>query len=191
MDGLWTCGVKYYPAFLGFRDARTTTLAACYQNWNREKVWQAVTRVIRTYRPDVLVTHATNGEYGHGAHRAMADAAQRCYSYAADPEKYPEDGEPWQVSKLYLHRWQENEQRFDWSVGLSGFNGKTSYAVATEALECHKSQMNGFWTMAQGEKPFTDNTLFGLCRSTVGMDTDAADMMEHLPQALVGSGSGV
>ena len=176
--------MKYYPAFLGFRDSKTKSLSKGYKVWGKEKVWEAVTRVIRKYRPDVLVTHATNGEYGHGAHRVMADAAQRCYTYAADPERYPDAGEAWQISKLYLHRWPENQQHFNWKVKLSAFGGETSYAIATTALKCHKSQMNGFWTMAQGEKTFTDNTLFDLCKSTVGADTNAGDLMEHLPQAL-------
>lgn len=181
LDALWTCGVHYYPVFLGLRDSKMKSLDKAYRLYGKEKVWSQVTRAIRTYRPDVMVTHAVNGEYGHGVHKMMADAAKKCVKFAANSAKYTETGDPWQVSKLYLHHEKKNSQHFNWKAKLKAFGGQTSYTIATKALHCHKSQMDGFWTMAQGEKVYTDNTLFGLWFSTVGNDVMGGDFMENIP----------
>ena len=75
LDGLQHCGVTAYPAFVGMRDTRSNTLAGQYKRWNKNRLFETMTGFVRRYKPDVLVTQDFNGEYGHGAHRATADAA--------------------------------------------------------------------------------------------------------------------
>jgi LmbE family N-acetylglucosaminyl deacetylase len=64
-------------------------------------------RVIRTFRPDVLVTRfsGTNRD-GHGHHQASAILTEEAFRAAADPARFPEqfrDGlAPWQAKKLYI-----------------------------------------------------------------------------------------
>ncbi|WP_229055013.1 mycothiol conjugate amidase Mca [Aeromicrobium sp. Leaf350] len=58
-------------------------------------------RLIRSFRPQVLTTYDENGGYPHPDHIKCHEISVFAYEAAADPERYPELGEPWQVSKLY------------------------------------------------------------------------------------------
>lgn len=184
LDGLWTCGVDTYPIWLGMTDKRTKTLDAMYQKWSKNKLFGNLTEAIRRVRPEVLVTQDFKGEYGHGAHRAMADAAVNCVRQAADETRFKESAGKygtWQVKKLYIHLYDKAQIRLDWHVPLAAFAGKDGMQIATEALACHASQTRNGWEMTEGGS--TDNTLFGLYFTAVGPDEAGDDLMEHIPQA--------
>jgi mycothiol S-conjugate amidase len=51
----------------------------------------------------VLTTYDENGGYPHPDHIKCHEISVYAYEAAADPERYPDAGEPWQVSKLYYH----------------------------------------------------------------------------------------
>ena len=66
--------------------------------------------VIREVRPQVLVTYDENGGYPHPDHIRAHQVAVAAYRAAADPERFPEAGAPWQVSKLYYDRMFSGER---------------------------------------------------------------------------------
>lgn len=59
--------------------------------------------LIRSFRPHVLTTYDENGGYPHPDHIKCHEVSVYAFEAAADPERYPELGEPWQVKKLYYH----------------------------------------------------------------------------------------
>src|SRR5580698_6939901 len=64
-------------------------------------------RVIRTFRPDVLVARFSGTERdGHGHHQASSILTKEAFRAAADPKRFPEqiaEGlERWQAKKLYI-----------------------------------------------------------------------------------------
>ncbi|MGA7930696.1 MAG: PIG-L family deacetylase, partial [Candidatus Sulfotelmatobacter sp.] len=64
-------------------------------------------RVIRTFRPDVLVARFSGTERdGHGHHQASSILTKEAFRAAADPKRFPEQIaqglQPWQAKKLYL-----------------------------------------------------------------------------------------
>jgi mycothiol S-conjugate amidase len=61
-------------------------------------------KVIREFRPHVLVTYDENGGYPHPDHIRTHEVSMEAFAAAADPSRYPETGAPWQVSKLYYDR---------------------------------------------------------------------------------------
>jgi LmbE family N-acetylglucosaminyl deacetylase len=66
-----------------------------------------VVRVIRTFRPDVLVARFSGTERdGHGHHQASSILTKEAFRAAADPKRFPEQIaqglEPWQAKKLYI-----------------------------------------------------------------------------------------
>ncbi|HSP52667.1 MAG TPA: mycothiol conjugate amidase Mca [Cryobacterium sp.] len=65
---------------------------------------EPVVRVIREFRPQVLVTYDEKGGYPHPDHIRCHDVSMEAYRAAADPTRYPDAGEPWQVGKLYYDR---------------------------------------------------------------------------------------
>ena len=180
LDGLWHCGVTAYPSFGTLRDARSKSLAGQYRLWGKNTVYRQVTEEIRRIRPEVIITHDIRGEYGHGAHRAAADAAINCLRLASDQSRFPESARQygvWSAKKLYVHLYPERQVRMDWHIPLAAFDGKDGMTVAKEALAYHVSQVRHGWAIEEGGNK--DNSLFGLYWSSVGEDTDARDLMEH------------
>jgi mycothiol S-conjugate amidase len=62
--------------------------------------------IIRRTRPQVILTYGDEqGGYPHPDHIKVHDITQPAVDRAADPDWYPEAGEPWQVSKIYYSVW--------------------------------------------------------------------------------------
>lgn len=61
-------------------------------------------KLVREYRPHVLVTYDENGGYPHPDHIKCHQISVEAYRAAGKPDAYPEAGEPWQISKLYYDR---------------------------------------------------------------------------------------
>ena len=181
LDCLWTCGVRQYPVWGGFRDAFSGTLAKQYKHWSKNRVYETVTGWIRRFQPDVLLTHDVSGEYCHGAHRVCADATMHCLKLAADPNKYAASVKEygiWDVPKCYIHLYRQNELDMDWRQPLSAFGGKTSFEVAEEGFRRHVSQQVTDYRV-EDWGPW-DNSLFGLYRSLVGDDILKNDFFENI-----------
>src|SRR6266481_3311022 len=79
-----------------------------FQKWHGHEIALGdIVRVIRTFRPDVLVARFSGTDRdGHGHHQASAILTKEAFHAAADPKRFPEqiaEGlEPWQAKKLYI-----------------------------------------------------------------------------------------
>jgi len=79
-----------------------------FQKWQGHDVALAdIVRVVRTFRPDVLVARFSGTDRdGHGHHQASAILTKEAFRAAADPNRFPEqikEGlQPWQPKKLYI-----------------------------------------------------------------------------------------
>ena len=181
LDCLWTCGVKNYPVWGHYRDSYTLSLKEQYARWDKQGVYKTITGWIRRFKPDVLATHDLNGEYGHGGHRACADAVTQCLSLAANAKKFRESAKEygtWNVPKCYLHLYEKNQLDLDWQRPLSAFGGKTAFEVAQEAFACHVSQQGTDYHVEDSGP--CDCSLFGLYRSLVGEDVRKDSLFENL-----------
>src|SRR5262245_41419099 len=76
-----------------------------FQKWGREEITADYVRLIRTIRPDVIITLPQTGNAGGQHHMASAVITHDAYKLAGDPAKYPEQIKeglrPWQPKKLY------------------------------------------------------------------------------------------
>jgi len=74
--------------------------------WGRKEVVGDFVRLIRTFRPDVLVTMNIQGRGGDRAHEATTILTREAFHASGDPSMYPEqlrEGlHPWQPKKLYF-----------------------------------------------------------------------------------------
>jgi mycothiol S-conjugate amidase len=61
-------------------------------------------KLIREYRPQVMVTYDESGGYPHPDHIRTHEVAVYAMDAAADPSRYPDLGDAWQISKLYYDR---------------------------------------------------------------------------------------
>ncbi len=58
-------------------------------------------RAVREFRPHVILTYDSDGGYPHPDHVMTHRVAVEAFEAAADPDRYPGTGEPWQPLKLY------------------------------------------------------------------------------------------
>ena len=182
LHAIWHCGVTAYPEFIGLVDKNGHSVEGQYEAWKgKGRVLGLVTEVIRKYKPEVMVTHAEKGEYGHGAHKVACAASKDCFKLAAKENQYTKSVKQygtWQIKKLYIHEYKKNVIPCDWNVPLEAFGGKTGYQVAEEAFQFHRSQVRRNWSFDEGLEH--DNSLFGLFYTKVGQDTGIGDFMEHI-----------
>lgn len=62
---------------------------------------EALVRVIREFRPHVMITYNEQGGYPHPDHIRCHEISQLAYDVSGDAEAYPGTGEPWEISKIY------------------------------------------------------------------------------------------
>jgi mycothiol S-conjugate amidase len=60
-------------------------------------------RLMREFRPHVVLTYDEDGGYPHPDHIMCHRISVVAFDAAGDPERFPEEGEPWQPFKLYYH----------------------------------------------------------------------------------------
>ncbi|MFZ0953885.1 MAG: PIG-L family deacetylase, partial [Candidatus Sulfotelmatobacter sp.] len=123
-------------------------------------------RVIRTFRPDVLVARFSGTPRdGHGHHQASSILTQEAFRAAADPKRFPEQIAqgllPWQAKKLYIG----NVCGFgamtcpdaNWTVRLNtgvpnADLGGSYVQFAMQGLRHQLSQGSGNWTVEPGDR---------------------------------------
>ena len=181
LNGLWLMGVRNYPVIGNFHDTYSRNLEDAYKRWRKNDTRIFVTELLRKYKPEVVITHDVNGEYGHGAHKLCADVMQYCVSKSNDPTYLPDIAAQygtWEVKKLYLHLYEQNPITMDWRIPLASMDGKTGLELAQSAYELHVTQATTDFVVTDDGK--TSCAQFGLAHSTVGNDVFGGDFFENL-----------
>ncbi|MFB6816677.1 N-acetyl-1-D-myo-inositol-2-amino-2-deoxy-alpha-D-glucopyranoside deacetylase [Streptomyces sp. NPDC056347] len=91
---------------------RDSGMMGAEQNRRQGAFWAAdvdeaaghLVEVIRSVRPQVLVTYDPDGGYGHPDHIQAHRVATRATELAADPAYRPGDGDPHTIAKIYWTR---------------------------------------------------------------------------------------
>ena len=181
LDGLWTMGVRNYPVNMDFDDHYAESLEYAKTIYNYEKLTAAVAENIRRFKPQVIVSHDINGEYGHGGHIILCAALREAVEKTADATAWPESANKygtWDVPKTYLHLYGENKLRLDLRQKMDVLGGLTPLEVEKNAYLKHESQQ---WTWFYVDDEYQYSCAdFGLYRTTVGNDSGKNDMMENI-----------
>jgi mycothiol S-conjugate amidase len=77
--------------------------AGCFALEPLESAARPLVQAVREFRPHVMVTYDENGGYPHPDHIKCHQVSVEAFEAAADPDRYPDCGEPWQPLKLYYH----------------------------------------------------------------------------------------
>ncbi|MBQ7011015.1 MAG: PIG-L family deacetylase [Clostridia bacterium] len=195
LDGLWHTGVRNYPIIAEFPDLYSESYdeaLSVYGNagYAKKDFTDFVSKLIQDTRPLVVVTHDTEGEYGHGTHilctASVIEASETCTT----PTGYGEIEGKWYVAKIYLHLYKDNKLTLDLDKPLSAFDGKTAFAVSQEAFRFHVSQhwtwfydwiYGGSTPITKASEIATHNPMeYGLYSSAVGFDKECNDFFENL-----------
>jgi len=75
----------------------------CFALQPLEVAAEPLVRMVRDFRPHVMLTYDEQGGYPHPDHIMCHRVSVEAFEAAADPERYPGTGEPWQTLKLYYH----------------------------------------------------------------------------------------
>ena len=123
-------------------------------------------RVIRTFRPDVLVGRFSGTDRdGHGHHQASSILAKEAFRAAADPKRFPEQIaqglRPWQAKKFYIGnvcdwgsttcldpKWSLRLNTGERDAGL----GMSYVQFAMQGLRHQMSQGAANWTVEPGDR---------------------------------------
>lgn len=73
----------------------------CFALVPLEESTEALVKVVRDFRPHVIITYDENGGYPHPDHIRCHEVSVAAFDAAGDPEAFPEAGEPWTPLKLY------------------------------------------------------------------------------------------
>ena len=193
LNALWYLGVRNYPIIGTHSDKMYKQMDKSYSYAGNGSVAKGKTLVnewmvelYRKYKPEVVVTHDIDGEYGHSMHMMVSDAAGNSVALAANGEEFADSAAlygTWQVKKFYRHLWKENQIVMDWSKPLERFNGMTGFELADSAFEIfHKTQETSGNSVVEDGVEY-DNRLFGLVYSTVGEDVEKNDFLENIELA--------
>lgn len=98
-------GIRHQE-FLGYRDSGMAGTPAnehpdCFNRADPAEATGRLVRLVRAYRPQVLVSYNEHGGYGHPDHIACHKATLAAFDAAADAAQYPEAGPAWAPLKLY------------------------------------------------------------------------------------------
>jgi mycothiol S-conjugate amidase len=66
-----------------------------------EEPTAALVKIVREFRPHVIVTYDENGGYPHPDHIRCHEVSVAAFEAAGDPDQFTDAGEPWQPLKLY------------------------------------------------------------------------------------------
>jgi mycothiol S-conjugate amidase len=73
----------------------------CFSLQKLEDAAEPLVALVREFRPHVILTYDENGGYPHPDHVKTHEVAVEAFDAAADPDRYPGSGAPWQPLKLY------------------------------------------------------------------------------------------
>lgn len=96
---------------LGYRDSgmagsESNNNPDCFHMADIDEATGRLVALIRQHRPQVILTYNDDQRgYPHPDHLRVHDISVLAFDRAADPDWYPECGEPWQVSKMYYTLW--------------------------------------------------------------------------------------
>jgi LmbE family N-acetylglucosaminyl deacetylase len=116
-----------------------------YGHWPKDTILGDVIRVVRAFRPHVMVGFFSGTPRdGHGHHQVSGLLAREAYDLAADTVRFPVAGfgAPWTPSKFYRSsRQNPAEATLRMNVGeYDALLGRSYYEIAAESRSQHKSQ---------------------------------------------------
>jgi len=100
----WDGTEQYFARAIDF--GYSYSVEETFRKWGRQEILSDYVRLIRTIRPDVVITMRPDGEGGGQHHQASARIASEAVAAAGDPSRFPEQVKEglraWQPKKFYF-----------------------------------------------------------------------------------------
>jgi LmbE family N-acetylglucosaminyl deacetylase len=118
-----------------------------FGKWPHDQVLGDVVRVIREFKPEIIISRFTGTPRdGHGHHQVAGIITQEAFKAASDPKLFPEYGNPWQAKKLYLNSMANPNDPSGLEINVGEFDsalGRSYNEIAAEGRSMHRSQAQG------------------------------------------------
>lgn len=116
-----------------------------YRHWPRDSILGDVIRVVRAFRPHVMIGFFSGTPRdGHGHHQVSGLLAREAYELAADTVRFPvrDFGMPWTPQKFYRSaRQMPDSASLRVNTGeYDALLGRSWYEISAESRSQHKSQ---------------------------------------------------
>ena len=182
LNGLWAAGITAYPVIGDFVDYYSDNLEHAKTLYDLDELLAYEVGLLRRFKPEVVIGHDINGEYGHGVHMLNTWILQQAVQLSSDETYLPEQVAQYGIfspSKVYLHLYPENAILMNWDLPLEAFDGKTAFEIAELGFSKHISQQEWFSVRKEGVH---DCRAFGLYYTRVGYDTplESPDFFENI-----------
>jgi LmbE family N-acetylglucosaminyl deacetylase len=188
---------QYFTRAFDFGFSKTLEETARF--WPRDSVLKDVVRIVRRFRPQIIITiFSGTPRDGHGQHQMAGWAAQEAFKIAGDATRFPElqsqEGlAPWAPLKLYRN------VRFDPGGGTATTTldggvldpdiGQSYRQVAMRGRSLHRSQDMG---MLQEPGPSTIRLALLTSRTVGRSDSRTDDLWDGIDTTVAGiAGSGI
>ncbi len=168
-----------------------------FEKWGREEILADVVRVIRSQRPDVILTLPLEAEGGGQHHQAAAILAREAFRAAADPRRFPgqiqEGLRPWQAAKIYQGGLGGGNEDIGTTGSLARVDtgdydpllGMTSFQFGRLARTAHKCQRAGQVVPLLGIEPgAAPVSLYRLLDSEPKVEAAAAGLFDGIDTTL-------
>lgn len=175
------------------------------ETWGHDATLGDIVRVVRAFRPDVILTLPLEAQGEHAHHLASARLTREAFRAAADPDRFPEHRQaglrPWQARAIYqggvggsgrptgaasvvVHTGQ-----YDPLVGLTwlewGSLGRTQHrSQSASQLKADPGPLDAAFALVDGTPPVAPNRLDGVASDPdplEGWDTSLVGLMRLMP----------
>ena len=179
----WSMGINNYPIFMGFVGGFHNGINGTINDWGGEEiVLSKIVEKIRKYKPDVIVTHDFEGEYGHPTHKTVPYLVVKAINLVGEKNKFIDTYKKYgihEVKKLYIHLYKKNQVILNWNNREESLYNKTPFEVACIGYDKYYSQHNIFGMSFERVTKFPNNQ-YGLFYSKVGSDIKKDDFFENI-----------
>ena len=182
LNGLWQVGIRADPVIGDFVDYYSDALEHAKTLYDTDEMLAYEVYLLRRFKPEVVIGHDIDGEYGHGVHILNTWILQQAIQLSGDESYLPEQIKQYgtfSTSKVYLHLYPENAVSMNWDLPLDAFDGKTAFEMAKLGFSKHISQQEWFSVRKEGVH---DCRAFGLYYTNVGYDSQGGqpDFFENI-----------
>jgi len=139
--------------------------------WDRQQVLSDIVRVIRVFRPDVVITRFPTEPIGtHGHHTASAVLALEAFRLSGDPKAFPEQLgtlSPWQPRRILWNGWGPGRPGSAEAIpgmlhlgidGTDAATGRSFAELAARSRSMHRTQgFANFSVATWGSGPRTES----------------------------------
>ncbi len=192
----------------GFSKHPDETLAI----WNKEEVMHDIIKVIRTFKPDIVINRFDHNSAGrtHGHHTSSAMLSVEAFDLAADEEAYAErlgKLEPWKIRRTFFNtswwfygsreKFAEADKSKMLSVDVGVYypdRGLSNTEIASLSRSMHKSQGFGstgtrgssmeFLELIKGDLPVDKENLFDGINTTWTRVSGGAPIKDRLDKLI-------